>query len=496
MLKKYISLSNLTLFVALALSTIAACYSIIGLTAIYAGAFIPVVIMGSVLEVGKITAIVWLRSYWTKCSWVLKLYLVPAVVALALLTSMGIFGFLSKAHMDQGLTSGDVLAKISIYDEKIKTAKENIDANHKALKQMDEAVDQVMGRSTDEKGAEKAVAIRRGQAKERVRLQSEIALEQKAIASLNSERAPIAAEVRKVEAEVGPIKYIAALIYGDNPDSNLLERAVRWVTILLVLVFDPLAIALVLAANQSKEWDTVEKVDEEFVPLKLKWPFLIKDRTYIVEPQIPEDKPIVVKKVFDTASLAVTEEEEDLFKNIEQKTQIKTEPSIEDQIADTVDPDPVEEVIVAAIEPEIVTEITPVIIPEIKKGTTLKLLDGGYVEYDGKLMHNRVLREAHPELFIAEDPLHQINTGFGTEFPLQPSTSDMFVRTDFIPNVVYKYNGARWIEVNRQFTDSYLTNDAYIEFLISKIATGEYDPDLLSDAEQDAVQKYVTGKNA
>ena len=91
---------------------------------------------------------------------------------------------------------------------------------------------------------------------------------QKEIAKLNEERAPIAAENRKVEAEVGPIKYVAALIYGDNPDSNLLERAVRWVIILLVIVFDPLAIALVLAANSSKEWDkeTEEETPDPYVP--------------------------------------------------------------------------------------------------------------------------------------------------------------------------------------------------------------------------------------
>ena len=255
---KFLSFSNLTLLVALSLSSVAAWYSIIGLTAIFAGAVIPVIIMGSILEVGKITTTVWLRKYWNKASWVLKLYLVPAVIALALLTSMGIFGFLSKAHMDQGITSGDVQAKIAIYDEKIKTSQDNIDVNRKALKQLDEAVDQVMGRSTTETGADKAVAIRKSQAKERTRLLSEIAAEQKTIVGLREERAPIAAEVRKVEAEVGPIKYIAALIYGDNTDTNMLEAAVRWVIILLVIVFDPLAIALVLAANASKEWDEEE----------------------------------------------------------------------------------------------------------------------------------------------------------------------------------------------------------------------------------------------
>ena len=178
----------------------------------------------------------------------MKTYFITSVVVLSLLTSIGIFGFLSKAHSDQNLVSGDVMAKISIYDEKIKTSKDNIDANRKALKQMDEAVDQVMARSSSETGAEKAVNIRRSQQKERVRLQSEIQAEQKTIASLSEERAPIAAEVRKVEAEVGPIKYIAAFIYGAT-DTRILEKAVSWMILLIIGVFDPLAILLVIGAN-------------------------------------------------------------------------------------------------------------------------------------------------------------------------------------------------------------------------------------------------------
>jgi septal ring factor EnvC (AmiA/AmiB activator) len=120
---------------------------------------------------------------------------------------------------------------------------------------MDEAVDQVMARSTTEGGADKAVAIRRSQQKERQRLQAEISDSQKKISALSEERAPIAAENRKVEAEVGPVKYIAALIYGDNPEANVLEKAVRWVIILIVIVFDPLALTLLLAATKSLEWE-------------------------------------------------------------------------------------------------------------------------------------------------------------------------------------------------------------------------------------------------
>ena len=239
----------ITLVTAIALSCVAAYFSVIGLIAIFAAVPIPIAVMGGTLEVAKLVAASWVYRNWTTAPSIIKYYFTVAVVILSIITSMGIFGYLSKAHMDQSLVSGDVLAKVSIYDEKIKIAKENIDVNRKALKQLDEAVDQTMARSIDEKGADKAAQLRRSQTKERNRLLQEIDIEQKAITKLNEERAPVAAEVRKVEAEVGPIKYIAALIYGDNPDQNLLEKAVRWVIISIVFVFDPMAILLLIAAN-------------------------------------------------------------------------------------------------------------------------------------------------------------------------------------------------------------------------------------------------------
>jgi hypothetical protein len=252
---------------AFVLSGIAAYYSVIGLIAIFSAATLPVAIMGGSLEAAKLVVASWLYRYWKSIPFLMKAYFTSALVILMIITSMGIFGFLSKAHSDQSLVGGDVQAKIAVYDEKIKTAKENIDANRKALRQMDEAVDQVMGRSTDEKGADKAVALRRAQQKERGRLIAEIETYQKTISSLNEERSPIAAEVRKVEAEVGPLKYIAAMIYGDNPDENSLERSVRWLIILLIAVFDPLAVLMLIAANltqiKSKEW---KKQAEEVKP--------------------------------------------------------------------------------------------------------------------------------------------------------------------------------------------------------------------------------------
>lgn len=249
----------IALLVALILSAVAAYYSVIGLTTIFASAFIPIVIMGSSLEAAKVVSVSWLYRNWHNAPIWIKYYLIAAISVLMLITSMGTFGYLSKAHMDHGVLTGDSTTKISIIDERIKIAKENIDANRKALRQLDEAVDQLMVRSQDEKGADKAVALRRGQAKERARLLQDIETEQKAVAKLNEERAPIAAEVRKVEAEVGPIKYIAELIYGQSSD-EILGQAVRWVIILIVAVFDPLAIVLLIAANHGLYSKTKHKV--------------------------------------------------------------------------------------------------------------------------------------------------------------------------------------------------------------------------------------------
>jgi hypothetical protein len=283
----------LALLSGLTISAVAIWYSVAGLVSIFAAAVIPIIVMGVALEISKLIATVWLKLNWTRAPVFIRTYLLVAIAILMLITSMGIFGFLSKAHSDQSLVSGDVQAKIAVYDEKIKTAKDNIDANRKALKQMDEAVDQVMGRSSDEKGADKAVQIRRSQQKERARLQSEIAAEQKTVAAISEERAPIAAEVRKVEAEVGPIKYIAAFIYGDNPDANILEKAVTWVIIIIVSVFDPLAVILLLASQYSFQWFRQAREEQ---PAEGDSP--------------PEPEPVV-----DTQPLTVTEQPiEDDFK--------------------------------------------------------------------------------------------------------------------------------------------------------------------------------------
>jgi len=270
------------LLTSLLVAAIAAYFSIAGLMAIFSGAALAVAVMAGSLEVAKLVTASWLYRNWKQTGYFLKTYLTVAVFVLMIITSLGIFGYLSKAHLDKAVPTGDVAAQVQLIDERIsiqedniKSQRENIAAARTTLGQLDAQVSARLDRGTSEASAERSIQIRRQQASERRALQSEVAKSQQEIeksnseiAKLREEKAPIAGELRKVEAEVGPIKYVAALIYGDNPDANLLERAVRWMIILLVAVFDPLAVALLIAANQSlsRHGIHLEKPDPEPKP--------------------------------------------------------------------------------------------------------------------------------------------------------------------------------------------------------------------------------------
>jgi len=236
---------------AIGLSAIAAYYSVIGLAQIFPGSYWPIIIMGSILEISKLVTVSWLYNNWDVTVRIMRYYFLAAIILLMLITSMGIFGFLSKAHLEHSSDFSPLVNKISILDERIKTEKENIDANRKILKQYDEIVDQTMGRTTDEKGSDKAQAIRRTQQKERSRILQEIQQSQTSIASYSEDRAPLSNELKKTEADVGPIKYIAALLYNQAVDVDILDKAVRLVILLIIVVFDPLAILLLIASNQT-----------------------------------------------------------------------------------------------------------------------------------------------------------------------------------------------------------------------------------------------------
>ena len=656
----------LILFISVMISAIAAYYSVAGLTAIFAAAVIPVIIMGGALEAGKIVATVWLHNNWRRAGYAFKMYLIPAIVFLMLLTSMGIFGFLSKAHSDQSLVTGDAGSKVAIYDEKIQTARGNIDANRKALKQMDEAVDQVMGRSSDEKGADKAVAIRRGQQKERARLLAEIAAEQKTIGTLSEERAPFAADLRKVEAEVGPIKYIAALIYGDDASNNMLEAAVRWVIILIVIVFDPLALTLILAANKQLEWAregkggwvheekpkeeddkaAEEKPTDELTPVIVDGVIQMAPTEAVAEPADPvveEPEPTYCPKcntqIVDAPEVGmccpnpecnvvdnVMEALAEVRREAEEKQEAEEEAEAERKLiefferaharARLLDQEAAERMAdegnaaLAEIEPEdsdleiIAEQAQEIVAIEKERDELIEALIGIAAERDSvqrqldtlaaefnrlnnhlpnveqhrneiqqeleqaviaknslaeeleqtitalygnesmltvtneekHLLENRVtelqtqatqqqewinqlesdLREAvqlahnkaqelaalqaaavelGPDLDFSAQPDEDLgeyaDAGFGSEFPKTQKKGDMFLRVDYLPPRLFKWNGIKWIEIDKNSTDRYAYDTAYIKLLVEKLQRGEYDTEDLNEAERIQVAAYL-----
>ena len=542
---------SLIMLVAITISAIAAWYSVAGLTAIFSAAVIPVIIMGGALEAGKLVATVWLHNNWKRAGWVFKAYLIPAIVFLMLLTSMGIFGFLSKAHSDQSLVTGDATSKVAIYDEKINTERENIVQAKRALEQMNAQVDQMLGRTDSERGTDKAVVIRKQQAKERATLQAEITRSQKVIQQLQAERAPFAAEARKVEAEVGPIKYIAALIYGDNPDQNILERAVRWVIILIVIVFDPLALTLILAANKQFEWARQGRGgwvhdEEEKTELGDKsqdvshtanagdgnlQPHNEPAQNINANPPGVEQRPWTEEEIaalnkqpeeikseeefFDRARYAALSADIlDEQRRAEEANAVvsemeKSEPDLDIPVLENeemwasrvIDEQPK----YAADDGQLTSEqIKQIEEPVLESKEDSKPIDefnipirrgADYaVRYQGKVYNLDAFNALHPSLAIKADNETLSNAsqcGFGDRFPDDPMKGDMYIRTDYLPEKLFKWNGIKWIEVDKNSTDSYTYNQAYIQHLIKKLEAGEYEIEDLNEAEQAQVEQQI-----
>lgn len=243
-------MAYLVLLVALAISGVAAWYSIAGLAAIFAAAKIPVIIMGGTLEVGKLVTASWLYQNWKRVPFLLKSYLTLAVVVLMFITSMGIFGFLSKAHIDQTIVSGDNTLLIEQLDQKIAREQKRIDDANLVIAQLDSAVQTLIDYDRI-RGDDGAIAVREGQKDERDNLNSIIDDAYSVMGDLQSGRLELSQEQLSIEAEVGPIRYIAELIYGDETNEAILNSAVRIVILIIIFVFDPLAVLLLVAANMS-----------------------------------------------------------------------------------------------------------------------------------------------------------------------------------------------------------------------------------------------------
>ena len=242
----------------IALSVVAAWYSVTGLVAIFAGASLAIIILGGTLEFGKIILASWLYRNWKYVPLMMKTYFTSALLILMLITSMGIFGFLSKAHLDQVAPSGDVSAKIERIDESISRERLRIARAEQQLGQLDKAINAIIDRNNR---AQTALQLRNQQKKERDTIAAEMKDAQKNIDTLLDEKAPLLKATRAIKLEVGPIRYVAELIYGADSEKDL-ESAIRIMILLLVLVIDPLAVLLIIAASKElrREVDSLEAV--------------------------------------------------------------------------------------------------------------------------------------------------------------------------------------------------------------------------------------------
>lgn len=244
----------LTLLSALSLASVAGWFSIIGVASIYAGAPFHAIIMGIVLEAAKLVTTSWLYRNWEQSSFTLKTPLIIFTVALMIATSIGVFGFLSKAHIQQGAETVDNSAKVERLDQQIAREKSVIADNEKVTGQLDATINSYLGKDR----ADRAVVIRKSQAQQRKQLRDDIDAAQKKIDALSEEKFKLQSEVRKLQLDVGPIRYIAELMYGTDSTEKNIEAAVRIFTLLIVSILDPLAVVLLVAANH-----TILKVQNE-----------------------------------------------------------------------------------------------------------------------------------------------------------------------------------------------------------------------------------------
>ena len=641
----------LTLLVALSISAIAAYYSIVGLAAIFAAAVVPIILMGAVLEVGKIVSTVWLHTFWKKAPKLTKAYLSSAVLILMFITSMGIFGFLSKSHIQQTAKSQDQVAQISTIDSNISRANAKIirwtdeidrisqgtnsrvdilvDKEQEILEQLYSRIDkeksqartqsdkniqlqndriaQARQRKDDnvknielkynnglnnstkskeidqEKKNEVGVAasaqrnIRAIQKTleatllsvdskytkqittitgriDKLRNQSNVKTddidgrveelegfvtnEQKKVDGFRSAKSKIETSVRQLEAEVGPIKYIAEFIYGEDADRNLLEAAVRWVIIIIVAVFDPLAIMLVLAATMQIRWIREEKHGPEAKELRIKElemkieeynEFLIKleseldrltqegeeksERITELESAIEEVNNDKEKAVSELEALVEKDKNkystiidgltDDLTESkVTGKEQSKTIKELKAQIKDLENKEPEIREVEVEVE-KIVEDETKIKLAQSEarlKDAQAKELDKQIKARDAamerlnekyKLVEKPIAERLAPVADDEDDDDEIPPATFGSAFPDTPKIGQLFTKTDVFPHSLYKHNGKKWIEVDKDGTDSYLT-EGYIRHLVEAVAKGETELEELTEQEKQEMTEFLS----
>jgi hypothetical protein len=249
---------TILLFISgIAVSVVGAYYSILGLAALFAGAYWAVITMGVTLEVAKLVTVSWLYRNWNLdlLPQSIRAYLLSAVLMLMFITSIGIFGFLSKAHLDTAAPNTGNRLLVKNIERQIDSEKKAITGAQKIIDQLDTALDKVI-----DKDADKGLIERQKQTTERNRVNNIIANSSKKITDLSNQKLKYDKDQLAIDKEVGPFKYVAEILFGDADDGNL-DRAVRFIIICLILVFDPLAVLMLVAVNVSiKEYQRNKKL--------------------------------------------------------------------------------------------------------------------------------------------------------------------------------------------------------------------------------------------
>ena len=224
---------------AIALSAIAAFYSVIGLAQIFPGSFWPIILMGSILEIAKLVTVSWLYNNWAETNRLMRYYFSIAIILLMLITSMGIFGYLSRAHIESNVVVGANTVQLKTIETQEKIARDKLEYLLK-------------------RAGDPATATNK--------IDKEIQTTQNELNRLSKEKLPLMKEENKLTAEIGPIKYIAEIFYSKD-DPSFIDKAVRLVIFTIIIVFDPLAILLLIAANQTyKRFRSQDK--EQIVPIR------------------------------------------------------------------------------------------------------------------------------------------------------------------------------------------------------------------------------------
>ena len=255
-------LTLLTFLSALSISCVSAYYSITGLTEIFPALVIPVIILGIVLEIGKLVAVSNLHQHWTTLPKIIKTYLITAVMILMLVNSMGIFGLLSKGHIEQEIINSNQMSNIELTLSRIQTEKDKIKDIDKQIAQIDDALTKM----TSQGKAQTVLIQINAQKKNRQALVIQKTSESIILDNLNKERIDKEQSNKKIAASFGPLKYLTDIFYS-NPNSDNLESVVRWIIITIVFVTDPLALILLVASifNLKNRKDNLTGINESAI---------------------------------------------------------------------------------------------------------------------------------------------------------------------------------------------------------------------------------------